>query len=82
MADERVNKYDELYIFREAMINDADKLMSFIKEHWRANHILGNDRNFFLYEHGDGDKINFIICEDRNTSEIVGMQGCIPYSRD
>ena len=82
MGDERVNKYDELYIFREAKIKDADKLMSFIKEHWRANHILGNDRDFFLYEHGDGDKINFIICEDRNTGEIVGMQGFIPYSWD
>ena len=77
-----MNKYDELFIFREAKINDVDKLMSFIKEHWRANHILGNDRDFFLYEHGNGDRINFIICEDRNNSEIVGMQGFIPYSWD
>lgn len=77
-----MNKYDELYIFRKAKINDVDRLMNFIKEHWRSNHILGNDRDFFLYEHGNGDKINFIICEDRNNSEIVGMQGFIPYSWD
>jgi hypothetical protein len=77
-----VNKYDELYIFREATINDVDKLMHFIKEHWRANHILGNDRDFFLYEHGNGDNINFVICQDRKSGEIVGMQGYIPYSRE
>lgn len=75
-----MNKYDELYTFRHAKMSDVDRLMRFIRENWRANHILGNDREFFLYEHGCGEEINFIICEDKKNSEIVGMHGYIPYS--
>ncbi|MEL7567167.1 MAG: hypothetical protein AAGU27_20140 [Dehalobacterium sp.] len=77
-----MNKYDELYNFRKAKMNDVDRLMRFIRENWRANHILGNDREFFLYEHGNGDEINFIICESKKNGELVGMHGFIPYSWD
>lgn len=77
-----MNKYDEFYVFRQAEINDTDRLMRFIRGHWRLNHILGNDRGFFLYEHGDENKLNFIICEDKENGELVGMHGFIPYSSD
>jgi hypothetical protein len=77
-----MNKYDERYIFRVATIHDVDRIMSFIREYWKADHILGNDREFFLYEHGNGDQTNFVICEDKETAEFVGMHGFIPYSRD
>jgi len=77
-----LNKYDERYNFRKAKVNDLDRLMKFIREYWRADHILGNDREFFTYEHGDGENINFILCEDKKDHEIVGMQGFIPYSKN
>ncbi|MDF2511442.1 MAG: hypothetical protein K0S04_1308 [Herbinix sp.] len=77
-----MNKYDELYIFRKANIKDVDRLMEFIRTDWRANHILGSDREFLIYEHGNGDEINFILCEDKKSGSIVGMHGFIPYSKD
>ena len=57
-----MSRYNEQYIFRKANIADVDRLMRFIREHWRADHILGNDRDFFLYEHGNGKEVNFVIC--------------------
>ncbi|MBC3804837.1 hypothetical protein GH808_10380 [Acetobacterium fimetarium] len=75
-----MNKYDENYNFRQANSDDIDKIMCFIKRKWRNNHILGNNKDFFLYEHGNEDKLNFIICEDKSTGKMVGMHGFIPYS--
>jgi hypothetical protein len=75
-----MNQYDELYVFRQAKLADVDRLMSFIRKHWRSNHIFGNDRDFFVYEHGDGDDVNFILCENKQHGDIVGMHGFIPYS--
>lgn len=75
-----MNRYDELYIFRKAKMEDLENLTRFIKENWRQNHILANDREFFLYEHGDGEDLNFVICEEKASGEIVGMHGYIPYS--
>ncbi|MCS5503259.1 hypothetical protein NY607_19315 [Lysinibacillus sp. A4] len=75
-----MNKYDEIYNFRQAKLSDQENIMKFIKLHWRENHILGNDETFFKFEHGDGDKINFIICEDKKSNEITGIHGFIPYS--
>lgn len=55
--------------------------MRFIREFWGTHHILGNDKEFFIYEHGNDDKtINFIIAVDRTTNEIRCIQGFIPYS--
>src|SRR5438552_10905726 len=75
-----MNRYDAQYIFRKATIRDTDRIMSFIREHWRKDHILGNDRDFFLYEHGNGEEINFVLCEDKGSGELVGIHGFIPYS--
>jgi hypothetical protein len=77
-----MNKYDEQYTFRKAKMDDVDNLMRFIRKNWRENHILGNDREFLLYEHGNKDEINFVICENKKNGEIVGMHGFIPYSWD
>ena len=68
-------------MIRFATRDDIDKLQQFINDHWKENHILARDREFFEYEHCDGDKVNFIISLD-DDGNINGMQGFIPYGRE
>ena len=75
-----MNKYDKFYTFRDASYADVNQLVGFIQNNWQSKHIFATDRDFFLYEHGNGKKINFIICENLVDNTIVGMHGYIPYS--
>ncbi len=77
-----MNKYDDFYIFRKCTVEDTFRIMEFIRIHHRRNHILGNDIKFLLYEHADSNEMNFIICEDKKSNDIVGILGFIPYSLD
>lgn len=53
--------------------------MTFIDKHWKPNHILAKDGDFFDYEHANKDKINFFIARSQGTNKILAIQGFIPY---
>lgn len=53
--------------------------MTFIDKHWKPNHILAKDSDFFDYEHVYKDKINFFIATSQDTNKILAIQGFIPY---
>lgn len=78
-----MNKYDELFDFRIATVNDIDNIMLFIKEEWNYNHILAHDKNFFIWMYGneDSSEINFVLMVDKNNN-IKGLNGFIKYSQD
>ena len=78
-----MNKYDELFDFRIANINDIDNIMLFIKEEWSSNHILAYDKNFFIWMYGneDSSEINFVLMLDKDNN-IKGLNGFIEYSQD
>ncbi len=81
-----MNKYDDVYDFRKATVNDVDSIMSFIKSEWNENHILGNDKDFFLWqynrcEYDDDKSINFILMYDKQ-GNLLGVIGFIPYDKD
>ena len=81
-----MNKYDEVYDFRIANIKDVDNIMTFIREEWSREHILGYDKEFFLWQYGRkeyGDKynINFFLMTEKG-GRIVGVIGFVPYSND
>ena len=38
------NKYDKLYDFRIATVEDIDNIMKFIHDEWGENHILAHDK--------------------------------------
>ncbi len=67
-------------MIRFATKDDIEKLMKFINDNWKANHILARDRDFFEYEHCEGENVNFVISLDDN-GNINGMQGFIPYGK-
>lgn len=78
------NKYDELYDFRMANLDDVDDIMTFIREEWGQNHILAHDRELFLWQYGRteyGDRTNVnVVLMTRKSGEIIGMIGFVPYS--
>lgn len=65
-------------MIRFATRNDIDLIMKFIDVFWKKGHILGNNREFFEYEHCSKDKVNFVISID-DKGEINGILGFIPY---
>jgi len=78
-----MNKYDEFYKFRQANLDDVDHIMSFLKMHWGEDHILSNNRDFFIYHYGSFDNgINMYLMIDKENDEIVGTVGYVVYSTD
>jgi hypothetical protein len=68
-------------VIRFAVLDDVDKLMEAIKNHWDANHILAHNKDYFLYLLGGNNRqINMVIGEDQCTKEIAGFLGFIKYS--
>lgn len=68
-------------MIRIAEIEDLDKIMSFIDLEWRKDHILSRDKNFFMYEHGASNQINFVISKD-DSGQINAVLGFIKASAD
>lgn len=66
-------------MIRFADERDIDRIMSFIDVYWRKGHILGNNRNFFEYEHLLPEGVTYVISEDDN--QINGILGYIPYGK-
>ena len=74
--------YDEKYEIRLACIEDIDSIMIFINEYWKKGHLLGKNREMFMYEHSDETKVNFLLAIDRNNQSISGILGFIPASHN
>jgi predicted RNA binding protein with dsRBD fold (UPF0201 family) len=62
-----------------ATIDDTESIMGFIHNYWKEDHILSSNRELFLYEHQDNNRINFVIHKDANGS-INGVLGFIKSS--
>lgn len=80
------NKYERLYSFRIATIEDVDDIMKFINDEWGENHILAHDRDLFVWqygrsEYGDDTTIDVVLMTEKN-GQIVGMIGFVPYSEN
>ncbi len=78
------NRYDELYDFRIATVDDIDAIMLFIKNQWNENHVLAKSKELFVWQYGnqhygDNVNINVVLMLDK-VGNIVGMNGFIPYS--
>lgn len=77
-----MNQFDERYVIRMAEYADIDSIMNFIRCNWNAEHILGNNRQFFEYEHVEGQQVNFVIAIARNTQQIEGIYGFLKASHE
>lgn len=68
-------------MIRKAKKNDIQAIMSFIDTYWRKGHILGNNTDFFAYEHLYGEEVTYIISES-DMGEIEAIIGYIPYGKE
>lgn len=65
-------------IIRQANLEDSDILMNFINNYWKKGHILAKDKDFFLYEFQNENKLNIIIALEEG--EVVGFFGFFFYN--
>ena len=66
-----MSKKNELSI---AKIKDVDEIMKYIDLEWKKDHILSINKDFFNFQHENGENINFIISrnEDQKINGIIG----------
>ena len=66
---------------RQAKYEDIPRIMKFIDEHWKKNHIMARDRAMFEFQHLGPDKeVYYILAEDDNDNVLYGTMGYIPFS--
>lgn len=66
---------------RFAEYGDIPKIMQYIDEHWKKDHILSKERTLFEWQYMNYDKLNFVIGINKN-DKIYGILGFIPYAED
>lgn len=64
-----------------ANLKDTKSIMWFINKEWKKNHILAVNKKFFLFQHQDKKKLNFIISKN-SSKKIDGIIGFIKASKD
>ena len=78
-----MNAYDQRYEIRKAKEEDIPKIMSFISQNWREDHIMATNRLFFEYEFLESDgSVNFILAIDREKETIEAINGILKASHD
>jgi len=62
----------------QARLNETDAIMQFINDYWKEGHILSKNKELFLYDFRDQDKLNLIIA--KKNKEIIGFFGYMKYN--
>lgn len=68
-------------MIRFAEPDDAPKIMKFIDDHWKKNHILARDEAFFRYFYQNDNALNFVISEE-SAGSINAILGFISYAKN
>ena len=76
-----MNKFDEKYEIRLATRADTDQIMKFLDDYWKKGHIMACDKELFLYEYADGDRLNFVLAIDKATELLEGIFGFLNCSK-
>lgn len=63
----------------QANLSDTPSIMDFMDRVWRKDHILSRNKQLFLHEFQNNDKLNIIIAKDCD-EQIVGIFGFIYYN--
>lgn len=65
---------------RQAEYEDIPRIMKFIDEHWKKDHIFARDRKFFEWQFVENGKVNFYLGIDEEQKKIYGVLGVILYN--
>ena len=68
---------------RFATIKDHDAIISFVKTHWKSDHIFVKSKTIFDWQHLDRDngRINFVLGVRDSDNEILGILGFITQAQ-
>lgn len=78
-----MSKFDKLFEFRLARVEEIDKIMEFNRNYWgKENHILAVDRSFFEYEFKKENRLGYFLAVEKETGNIVAAEGIYFYSAD
>lgn len=72
-----------IYIFKQVPSYEVDKLQSFIQHHWKKGHPLAVSKRLLNFQHYNeiNNKYNFIVAENKQTSEYDAIVGFIPTAQ-
>jgi hypothetical protein len=62
-------------------LDEVDVFVAFLREHWRADHVLVTDRRVLDWQHRDEDAGHYDVVLAWEGDEVVGVLGFIPASR-
>ncbi len=82
--EQKVNKdsFGKNTYIRFATKEDIPGIMQFIRDDWAQNHILAHDREIFDFQYVYGDEVCFVLSVEKETEEIEGILGYIPYGTE
>ena len=66
-------KKNKIAVAKHSEINE---IMNYINSYWKRGHILARNKIFFLFQHGNGKKLNYIISKNEK-NKINGIIGFI-----
>jgi len=59
--------------------SDIGEITRYYQKHWRKGHIIADSKQYFLHEHLDDGKVNFLVASYPNDKTIVGLIGFTDY---
>jgi hypothetical protein len=62
-------------------LDEVDAFVDFLREHWRADHVLVTDRAVLDWQHRDEDAGRYNVVLAWEGDELLGVLGFIPASR-
>lgn len=67
-------------IISEVPATDYDKIVDFLKKHWKSNHAFVKSKELLDFQHLDKNKnvYHFIVAENQKTKEYDALTGYIP----
>jgi hypothetical protein len=70
------------YVFRLGKLSELNKIHKFVKKNWKNGHILGKNKEYFLYQFKDKTKINFYLAINKSSKKIESVHGFLKYSKN
>lgn len=73
----------ENYTIRLCRIDEHDKLINFLRNHWKEDHVFVQSKEVLDFQHLDEEKqvYNFIVAHNEITKEFDAVLGFIPTSQ-
>ena len=72
-----------LYTIKQVPVDEKQKLIDFIQNHWKKNHALAISSELLDFQHLDANKeaYHFIVAENHETKEYDALIGYIPVAQ-